>query len=843
MDDELEGLLRQVARAPDARLPVVHGTRIGRFEIVKRIGQGGMGAVYEANDPTLGRRVAIKLLASGAGEDAAARMLREAQALARLSHPNVVTIYDAGRDDDRVYLAMELVDGETARAWRAAAPRTVREILDVYRQAAAGLAAAHRAGLVHRDVKPDNILVGTDGRVRVTDFGLAAAMGEVARGEIPDGAIDPLSRTLTETGTVLGTPPYMPPEAYERREIDARSDQWSLCVSLWETLASERPFVGQTVRELAEAVRAGRYDIERASIPSRLRPALVRGLAVDPDARWPSVDALMAALGRRRVPVAGIAAGTVSIAGVAVVLAWPRGSPAPAQAIAPPPPVPVQRTHGGCPYMPAFVDDTTIVFDDGNGDLYVIRGDAAPAPLVTNPDRSDWRANRGRRPGEAVFTASGGDGNAAGFVDVATGAVELLSIDSGSFAAGGGALFYTRTDVPQVRRVLDGEDAPLFQLPDGLWPYTVAASADGRRVAVTTATDRSSPTVCLGDTSERALDCLDRDDVIRGRAAFSPDGGTLYYQTRDGIRRRSVDGGDDVLWLPGVEALGGIDVSPSGRTLIFSDDRPRGGEAAPLDALDAPVVEGAACAPSFGGGRWFYTRETAAGLELVAKSPGGAVVVLAALAGRTGGLWVDATGGRVAYDLDGDAPGIYVVDTKPFPPVRVTLTAADSNPVWTRDGKLVFTRWDDAGQPRLVIADPALGTQDDATRPAVHPSPRVTLARVPTTGEIVLSGLEPVLYLWDPDTGAERVVDAKALGARGILQATVAPDGSAIVVLTSAGDAYELWRVPLTDGGAVERVLEQPDCGSLDRPAFDADGTLHAVIAPWRGDIYTVDLQ
>ncbi|HUQ04750.1 MAG TPA: serine/threonine-protein kinase, partial [Kofleriaceae bacterium] len=186
------------------------GERIGRFEVLATLGSGAMGMVVEALDPTLGRKVAIKLLhpdASVPAEDGAARLLREAQALARLSHPNVVTIYEAGRDGDQVFLAMELVSGATARDWLAAGARTSDEINAMYRQAAVGLGAAHAAGLVHRDVKPDNILVGDDGRVRVTDFGLVAATGDASTPS-PVTAGGEVARLHgdAERGDVLATP-------------------------------------------------------------------------------------------------------------------------------------------------------------------------------------------------------------------------------------------------------------------------------------------------------------------------------------------------------------------------------------------------------------------------------------------------------------------------------------------------------------------------------------------------------------------------------------------------------------------------------------------------------------
>ncbi|HTM20129.1 MAG TPA: serine/threonine-protein kinase, partial [Kofleriaceae bacterium] len=215
------------AGGPDLLPP---GERVGRYLIEARLGMGGMGVVYAARDPDLDRRVAIKLLRSGAVE-AGARLLREGKALARLRHPNVVAVHDLGLHRGDVFIAMELVDGTTLRTWWEA--RRQGEVLAVLVDAGRGLAAAHAAGLIHRDFKPENVLVGRDGSVRVTDFGLARLDG--ADGE-PDAALaativaGAVSAGLTRTGAVVGTPAYMAPEQHQGKAIDARTDQFAFCV-------------------------------------------------------------------------------------------------------------------------------------------------------------------------------------------------------------------------------------------------------------------------------------------------------------------------------------------------------------------------------------------------------------------------------------------------------------------------------------------------------------------------------------------------------------------------------------------------------------------------------------
>ncbi|MDI1449896.1 serine/threonine-protein kinase [Polyangium sp. 6x1] len=292
------------ASRSDAHAPGEEGlgpsTKLGRYVTLQPIGAGAMGVVYAAYDPDLDRKVALKLLRRESGRSAAemqARLLREAKALARLSHPNVVAIYDVGTVDDRVFIAMEFVTGTTLGAWLREAPRSFPEVLRALLHAGRGLAAAHEAGLVHRDFKPDNVLVGRDGRVRVTDFGLARSslVEEVAtRGEA--GA--PLPE-LSQTRAFVGTPAYMAPEQMRGEPIDARADIWSFCATAYEALSGERPFEGDTVEALLEARTAGRVREPRTSrIPPRLRKILLRGMSARPEDRYPTMEALLADLSR-----------------------------------------------------------------------------------------------------------------------------------------------------------------------------------------------------------------------------------------------------------------------------------------------------------------------------------------------------------------------------------------------------------------------------------------------------------------------------------------------------------------------------------------------------------------
>ncbi|MBC7976800.1 MAG: serine/threonine protein kinase, partial [Myxococcales bacterium] len=254
------------ADAPSVSQTAWRGRFVGRFVLLERLGRGGMGVVYLAYDPELDRRVAVKLVtAEGAGEEAAtARLLREAQALAQLSHPNIVAVHDVGRVGTGIYVAMEYVEGATLGAWLRERPRRCHEIVAVFAAAGRGIAAAHEAGLVHRDIKPDNIMVGRDQRVRVLDFGLARSSGmrpgtgeggSSRNGTLGAGNLD---LQLTAVGAVMGTPVYMAPEQYAGALADARSDIYSLCVALWEAMHGRRPFAGDSLPELADNVLAGR---------------------------------------------------------------------------------------------------------------------------------------------------------------------------------------------------------------------------------------------------------------------------------------------------------------------------------------------------------------------------------------------------------------------------------------------------------------------------------------------------------------------------------------------------------------------------------------------------------
>ena len=312
----------------------IPSVRIAKYRVVRRLGEGAMGVVYEGRDEDLERTVALKVIQADAllAGDAEARFRREAKALARLSHPNVVTIHEIGEHADQIFIAMELVVGRTLRSWLSERPTPRwQDCLQVFLAAGRGLGAAHDAGLVHRDFKPANCMVGDDGRVRVLDFGLARGTAVVdtttSAHDTPSSA--PLDSALTATGALVGTPAYMAPEQLRGSSVDAASDQFAFCVALYEGLVGVRPFSGSSAYALYEDVRRGSPrppESARTNVPAGLMQIVLRGVAYEPDARWPDMHALLEALAafpvrRRRLRLAAIGGLAATIAGTGLVFA------------------------------------------------------------------------------------------------------------------------------------------------------------------------------------------------------------------------------------------------------------------------------------------------------------------------------------------------------------------------------------------------------------------------------------------------------------------------------------------------------------------------------------------
>lgn len=296
----------------------VPGEKIGRYVLLEEVGQGGMGVVFAAFDPQLNRKIALKILRAQQSDSdnkrqLRARLFREAQAIAKLSHPNVITVFDVGNVGASVFVGMEFVEGVTLTDYLAT-PRSLESILDAFAQAGRGLSAAHQAGLVHRDFKPDNVLMGFDGIARVSDFGLARSDPSLVveeddsdefEGHSPPEAedVDLLSSPMTQAGAVVGTPRYMAPEQHAGAPPDPRSDQFAFCVALYQALYRQDPYVAHSMERLVHAKQEGRIKEppEGVPIPGRVEQLIWRGLAPDPRRRYPTMEALLEDL--RDVPV------------------------------------------------------------------------------------------------------------------------------------------------------------------------------------------------------------------------------------------------------------------------------------------------------------------------------------------------------------------------------------------------------------------------------------------------------------------------------------------------------------------------------------------------------------
>ncbi|HUQ05176.1 MAG TPA: serine/threonine-protein kinase [Kofleriaceae bacterium] len=377
----------------DDAMVLAPGGTIGRYRILDVVGAGGAGVVLSAHDTELGRRVAIKVLLRDYAE-ARVRLVREAQAMAKLSHRNVVTVHEIIRAGSGTGIVMELVDGVNLATWRRAAARAWREVVDVYIQAGRGLAAAHRMGLVHRDFKPGNALIDGDGVVRVTDFGLVRATGDATDVTRSDG-VESKDLALTRSGALLGTPAYMAPEQHAGEPTDARTDQWALACSLYGALYEQRPFAGDTIPEIAEAVLAGTIRIEPrdTAVPRHIRTAIRRALARKPGDRFASVDEFVSTItprSRRAWVLAGV--GAVAVAGTATAIVLATRAPA--------------AEGPSCDGLGAAFEPT---WNPERAAALTQRGVAARVVTALDRYRDDWTAARTRACAETRRGASSPD--------------------------------------------------------------------------------------------------------------------------------------------------------------------------------------------------------------------------------------------------------------------------------------------------------------------------------------------------------------------------------------------------------------------------------------------------
>jgi tRNA A-37 threonylcarbamoyl transferase component Bud32 len=554
--------------------------RFGRYRLEHALGAGGMGVVHAAFDPDLERRVALKVLRREHYDDVASeRLRREAKAMAKLSHPNVVTVHEVSAIDGRDYIAMELVEGGTLADWLRSEPRRPRDIVAAFVAAGRGLAAAHAAGIVHRDFKPHNVLRARDGRVAVTDFGLARHV------ELP---VDPAAETvklakaspapassLTSTGSVLGTPSYMAPEQWSGAAVGPAADQFAFCVALWEALTGERPFRGANLDELRAQIERGPAAIAASKLPRRLRAPLRRGLDPDPRARWPSMEALLDRLERAtsRRTIVFVVAGAIAIAaGVAFAL-W-RAPAATWHADARPIEPTYDENSEGAAVSP---DGTLMAFG-------AIRGLDAPLmtyvqPLAGGPAREinanscGWSA-RWTADGNAVIATCGGPrGRDRRVIRQPLDGGPPTELGRGSLATPcGDRLLVTVTDATKsfvVERSADGRDRTVVE-------DAILARCDpsGRQLAFTR--DRRDQGYLGWDLwlyDERESRMLVRGGVQD--VAFTPDARSI-------VIARLVDGHYDLYEYVLADAsihrvtfdanARSVDITRDGSTVVFDDD-------------------------------------------------------------------------------------------------------------------------------------------------------------------------------------------------------------------------------------------------------------------------------
>jgi Tol biopolymer transport system component/predicted Ser/Thr protein kinase len=604
----------RAARHPQHAPELAPGTRLGKYLIVQQLGAGGMSTVWDARDIELDRRVALKLLTAG---DHRARMLREARAMARLRHPNVLTVFDAETLAGRDVIVMELIDGASLATWLGR-PHSHDEIVSALLAAGRGLAAAHAAGIIHRDFKPHNVLLDVSGRIVVTDFGLARAAGEALEptsraapiacdpGECRDRSSPPplgsaptpgaLDVTLTATGAVLGTPAYMAPEQMSGAIADARTDQFSFCVALWEALSGERPFPGETMSEIAGALALG---VPRAPerVPRRLRHLLARGLARDPAARWPSLGALLAAIERawrrpRRIAI-GIATGLALLAVVAMVATrggrheWrPQIVDLPA----------FEENSNGAAFSP---DGTRIAYDsdrDRTGWCRLYVGAVyGGEPRAVTPLGDDFILPRWTRDGKALLAARWDDATS-------TYRIVRQPLDGGAaIDLGTGTEVDDCGDALAVLELGKGMARLLLQYPDGTRTVLTSSSQEymmhprcdpsGQRVVFTrgrvTVPNRAGNDVFVIDRQRHEI-ALTRDHAASS-GTFTPDGRTAVFTAirngRTSLYEVAATGAISRALTEGSPHLA-AEVSPDGRTVMFSRDETvvvvtAGGDAVP----------------------------------------------------------------------------------------------------------------------------------------------------------------------------------------------------------------------------------------------------------------------
>ena len=780
---------RGLAAPPAGGLPP--GARVGRYIVEGPLGGGGMGLVYVARDPELGRRIAIKVLHAGAGgsdtSGPSVRLLREAQALAKLQHPNVVAVHDVGRTENGVFIAMELVAGPTLRAWLAR-PRRRREVLEAFAQAGRGLVAAHRLGIVHRDFKPENVLVGDDGRVRVADFGLARP------GDAPEPALAPTPSpavgALTRTGAVMGTPAYMSPEQHLGLPTDARSDQFSFAAALFEALAGQRPFEGDSLAALAASVTRGQARaLPKRCAPAHVRRAILHALAADPAARFASMEALLSALAPRRRGALLVALGGSALVLAAVLGLLFRRAPA-----APAPLLHRQLTFDGDVSEVALSPDARRLAYRRGGRVHVMSPDGATRTLLDagaadlhglrwtdNATVATCLSDQLRRI--RVDTAVASPGPRCG---------RLWDADARYLLSGNNGARTVRLDGPDGERVLPLGDDFDFVLDVG-W------SDGARRIAVAVRRGSRFRVLLLRPDGSDRREVLAADAPL-GWMRFSPRGDALTVlriesrmsvplrlALRDGV---PVD--EPAAISLGAVETGSVEISDDGRRVAYVSSQRR------------------------------------ARLQL--REPSGTTVDLTRGTSYVSGPLLSPDGERLAFqELAGDRARIMLADLKTRAARELLSLPAASQRLalaWSPDGARLALVRPVGARPRVSTLDVTSGRLVDL--PCEVPSDYAVQWTKGLGILVAVDGNRNFLSC-DPETArGARLVRNPEVGW--IFAPRESPDGSQVAVFWNRPDGRGLWLISPGDGA-------QRHLGASGMPlGWSADGRAIEVAAGEMGE-------
>jgi Tol biopolymer transport system component/predicted Ser/Thr protein kinase len=805
---------------------------LGRYKIIKQLGRGGMGAVYEAEDPELGRRVAIKVLRDHLqGEVFTESLRREAQALAKLVHGNVVTVYDVGFDDGQAFVVMQLVDGESIDRWLRGRSARAHQILTAFRAAGRGLAAAHAAGLVHCDFKPGNVLVDRDGDVRVTDFGLARIAAE-------------------NEASVSGTPSYMAPEQFEGIAT-AASDQYAFCVAVWEVLTGATPFPDSKIDDIQAAKARVLPAIPRsARVPSYVVRALHHGLAPDPKDRFASMDALLVALTppawRRRVILG--AAGALVLGSTVLATFMLDGSSRRSGADEPSAGVAdlsnaralTQYGTSACPYAPVL-DSDRVVFDLTRGatdDLYEMPLAGGPLHQLTSAPTWEWRSNRGRKPGEVVYLVSDPKNSSAAnisYLDLKTGTQTVASkvVASDAAVAANGLVYVARRGT-ELRRIEGGRDDVLAPVPDSHAFQQIAVSHSGTHVAAI-AFSSSDPRVCTIETSTAKIDCVPSQALL-ARPAFGRDDRRLYYAARDGIHQLDLVTHADVLLIPDVQAEGGLAVSADGAVLVYSDCGQRSQIVDWSDRPPSVIVAGAVARSPTGISttRLAWVRPVRGVPTLVVRTSEGVdIEVTKPDFGPIASPSMSPDGAQVAFAAGQPHQGLYTISLiAGAQPQRVSGDRHDRKPVWIDNDRLAFARLDDQTTPTMYAS-----RADGAMMHALSGSARFAIGG---NGREVLAMSSSALYWVDPTSGAERPGPSiGGIAKDEVKDPITSPDGHWLVFRTGA-EGQVVWRMALDPPSQPEHLPDLPAGQTIFGAAITNGG--HVLMAPdtWSGDLHAI---